>query len=276
MHPRLAVAATLAIVLAGLPSIAIAQATTQLRLSWDHCAAEGYVADRAFACDSNTGEEVLFASVVFGDDVPWDWLGGFESFLDITTTASTLPPWWELGSGLYCRTNGVLAGLDSLAVSSACVPWYWADGDLSRLALSVLTFEYGYDGPGSVRAHFMAAVPAGAEVSIPAGQHEYTFARFRLKHSKATGAGSCAGCLVPACMGFGLVKLVYTPPMASYVALGTPASTVTWQGAYVSSYEPTPPWMDYAFHPYRGNLRCATGPVPAQGRTWGMIKTMYR
>lgn len=275
MSRRIRFAALFAVVLWLLPAPGRAQTTTQLRLSWDHCAAEGYVADRAFACDSNTGEEVLIASAVLGDDVPRVGIAAFESYLDITTTASTLPPWWGLSSG-YCRPNGLLAGMDNLAVTSACVPWYRADGDLSRTPVGVLSFDYGFDGPGSVRAHFMAAVGTDQGVTIPSGPQEYTFARFRLLHSKATGAGSCSGCLVPTCMGFGMVKLQYAPSSADHVALGTPASTVTWQGAYVSSYQPTPPWMDYAWHPYRGNLQCATGPVPAHNRTWGLIKTMYR
>ena len=78
------------------------------------------------------------------------------------------------------------------------------------------------------------------------------------------------------CIGFGQLLFQY-PGQPNHAILGTTASTVTWQGAYVSSYQPV------AGHPegpgyvgYHGNLGCAPGPVPAQGRTWGTIKSFYR
>jgi hypothetical protein len=83
---------------------------------------------------------------------------------------------------------------------------------------------------------------------------------------------------VPVCIGFGQLKLDYPVGAGpTHTILGTTESTVTWQGAFVSSYQPVPGHQEgTAFVHYHGNLGCATGPVPAQGRTWGLIKTFYR
>lgn len=273
MPSRIRFGTWISFVLALIPALAFAQATTQLRLSWDHCAAEGYVADRSFDCSVNTGEDVLFASAVLGDEVQHAGIAAFEAYIDFRATSQNLPSWWQVSSGM-CRTNTILLKADGLVASPLCTPWYLAGGT-EPLVVSLL--EYGNDGTNASRLHFAAEVPAGSEVTIPNGPQEYLFARVRILRSKSTGAGSCSGCSVPVCIGFGQLQFQYPGAAPRHTILGTTASTVTWQGAYVSSYQPVPGHQEgtgYVF--YHGNLGCATGPVPAQSRTWGVIKTMYR
>lgn len=258
------------------PCLAHAQVTTQLRLSWDHCAAEGYVADRSFACDTNTGEDVLVLSAVLGDEVPHANLAQFGAYVDFRATSASLPSWWQAASGM-CRPNAIIVRGDNLSASPLCTPWYLGDG-IVRPTLSVATLEFGHDGPNSSRVNMAVGVPAGSEVTLPGGPQEYLLALVRILHSKSVGTGSCDGCLVPVCIGFGELQWSYPPPAGSpFTILGTTASTVTWQGAYVSGYAPVPGHREgpgYVF--YHGNLGCSTGPVPAHGRTWGLIKTLYR
>ena len=274
MPRRFRFAAVLAFVLAILPALALAQ-TTRLRLSWDHCAAEGYVADRSFACNTNTGEDVLVASAVLGDEVPHESIAAFEAYIDIRATSQNLPDWWKASSGM-CRANALLLQGANLVASPLCTPWYLADGNNTQEPLTVFQLQNGSDGVNASQIYFAAAVPAGFEIDFPYGSQEFVFARVRVLRSKTTGPGSCSGCQIPVCIGLGVVALQRLG-QPNYAILGTTASTVTWQGAYASSYQPVAPYTDGGhYHPYHGNLGCASGPVPAQGRTWGMIKTFYR
>ena len=276
MPRRFRFAALFALVLAVLPALAFAQGT-RLRLSWDHCAAEGYVADRSFACNTNTGEDVLVASAVLGDEVPHATLAAFLGYLDFRATSPNLPIWWQVSAGM-CRQNALNLQASGLIASPLCTPWYLADGTSTQEPLTVAQFEYYSDGANSSRIGFGAVVPAGFEITLPNGSQEFVFARLRILHSKTTGSVSCSGCQVPMCIGFGLLLLQYPGQIDNtYPIKGTTASTVTWQGAYASSYEPVGGYkMSGHTVPYHGNLGCASGPVPAQGRTWGMIKAFYR
>ena len=144
MPCRFRTAAMVALGLAVAPALAFAQ-TTQLRLSWDHCAAEGYVGDRSFACNTNTGEDVLVASAVLGDEVPHTTIAAFEAFIDIRPTSQILPMWWQVLPG-QCRPNALGLQAAGLIASPLCTPWYLADGANTQEPLTVSQHEYGNDG----------------------------------------------------------------------------------------------------------------------------------
>jgi len=240
-----------------------------LRLSWDRCAYDGLVADKSFACDTNTGSDVLYASVLFQDRVTRANVQFVNALVDVTTTTSPIPPWWQVRSG-SCRSNAVLVEYGPFPEAGSCAPWFasaWPDGPLGVFAI-----QENLEGPETTRLNIAAGVPIGYEATLAAGQELLLF-RIVVSHARSAGTGACQGCLVPTCIGFGHLELSYNPAAPDEIFLGDAASAVTWQGAYVSGFQPTRyPQTGY----YVANLECATGPVPARGRTWGLIKTLYR
>lgn len=274
MRPWIRVAMLLAVAAAAGHSPAAAQQAITLKLSWDHCAADGKVADRSFACDTNTGSESLWLSMVIQDGVGRTNVGGISGNVDVRTTSSLLPPWWLTLTG-QCRANVVSYLIGAPAAGGTCQPWFGSGG---AEPLGVFAQQQGIEGSNSLRWPFGAGLPAGSEATLAPGT-EYLLARILISHAKSAGTGACTGCLVPVCIGFGELDLQYAGSSSVERIAGGLSSTVTWQGGYVSSYTPEPPHYDewgYWHGVYGGNLQCATGPVPAANRTWGTIKTLYR
>jgi hypothetical protein len=272
MNRRIAAAFALAAAL--LPVVAGAQTpAAALRLSWDHCAGDGLVADRSFACDTNSGTDRLVTSVVVNDGERTGVMG-LKARIDIRTTAQFLPPWWQVQSG-QPRAGQIGFRTGDLAVGVSCPPWYESAG--AGNPLPVFSISQGNESPNSMQLMLEAVLPSGDGATWSAGQ-EFALFEIVILHAKSTGSGSAAGCAVPTCIGFGYLGVLHVgQQLVTEEYLGTAASAVTWQGAYVAGYSP---YFEYVFggnyYLYRGNLACTTGPVPAQNRTWGVIKTLYR
>lgn len=248
-----------------LPGQSPAQPAVSTNLSWDRCAGDGRIVDRSFACDTNTGEDVFFGSAVALDGVERDSLVGFTAYVDVTPTTSILPNWWTMRSG-ECRPNALLHDWSGPWGASQCLPWF---GEGTPLSVSgILSF---YD---RIVLQVAWALPAGQSATLAAGQ-EYSLFRVRLSHAKSTGTGACAGCTVPTCIGFGRLNLDYVLPKPREAIAGAGLNWLTWQGAYVADY-PTRIWPPPHQNDHVNVLSCTVAPVPAQGRTWGLIKTMYR
>ncbi len=274
MYRRFASSAALVTAFALLPAIALAQQGVALKLSWDHCAGDGYVGDRSFACDTNTGSETLWLSMAIQDGVTRTNVGGFSAELDVRTTSSVLPPWWLMTTG-QCRAGALSMLTGPPAAGGSCVLWWGTSG---VEPLWVFQQLQGFEGLNHVRWSLGAGLPAQSSVTLTPGT-EYLLTRLVISHAKSTGIGACTGCLVPTCIGFGETDLYYSGTSTVERFAGGLSSTVTWQGAYVSGFTPSPPHHDEWGHwigVYGGNLQCATGPVPATNRTWGTIKTLYR
>lgn len=255
--------AVLALCLAPGPSLA--QPAVSMNLSWDRCAGDGRIVDRTFACDTNTGVETFVGSVVFMDGAGRDSVLGFTAYVDISPAASIVPPWWTTRTG-ECRPNALLPDWSGLAGASACLPWF---GDGTPLGVAGILSSYD-----RLVLQLAWMLPSGQPVALVPGQ-EYSLFRVRLSHAKSTGADACAGCTVPTCIGFGRLDLEYVPPVPREAMGGAGLNTLTWQGAYVAGY-PTQTWPPPPHYSYSNVLSCTTAPVPARGRTWGMIKGLYR
>ena len=97
-----------------------------------------------------------------------------------------------------------------------------------------------------------------------------------LKVAKTVGAGNCAGCQTPLCIGLHVLRLSrpYPEPLVQLSTETVPGgSTVSWQGGAVDSYIPPPPLGHNDPWPYR-TVTCSL-PVPARNHTWGSIKSLY-
>lgn len=248
-----------------LAAPAAAQQPVSLKLSWDHCAGDGPVTDKSFACDSNTGSDVLYLSMILNDGVDRPDVGSVAFWVSVAPTTPTLPPWWDF---LSCRHAAVQFDGWPPGTSAACTPWT----DLQSLSVVSAAF----DNSTAVTLSGGMALPAPGVTTLPAGR-EILLGKLTLRHSATTGTGACAGCLVPTCIALGEVDLQFASGAPTERFVGDPSSSVRWQGAYVSGFAPVPGHPDLGgYIPYHGNLGCTSGPVPARGRTWGILKTLYR
>ena len=140
---RFAASALLAFVL-----VPMAHAGDELYLRWDNCLGDGGAYNKAFACDTNSGEDVLVASFRLGQTAVQ--VNGLEIAVDITVIGATLPSWWGYGTGA-CRQGSLNASFTAPVTSSACV-----DAWTSRQAAGGISYVYPYSGypPNAARLRY--------------------------------------------------------------------------------------------------------------------------
>lgn len=229
-------------------SATFAFAAGGLNLHFGGCSVDvGASSSATFACNTNAGSEVLYASVVLPASMPL--FLGTSALIDVTVESPTLPDWWQTAAG-QCRANAISMSFDPSLLATDC-------GDIwgGTPNLSVFQLQQYLHGPNMVRLNGGAAVPAGQEIALVAdGTTELNVARVSISHSKTTGTGACAGCEVGACI---VLQECYLQQPAGnpLYRLTTPISNVvTFNGA---------------------SPLCA-GATPTQNRTWGAVKGLYR
>jgi hypothetical protein len=266
---RTVLAAALLITCSAGPALAQQVSTN---LSWDHCAGDGRIADRTFACDVNTGSETIVLSMVPNDSTRTGVVA-WQARIDVTPVAQAVPSWWGLSQAM-CRPSGYQFQADWSGLPlppTACLPWYG-----SNPPFGTLQFTYGAGDRFHLEIGAGLSDPATTSATLLAGR-EYDLCRIRITHAKSTGTGACEGCDVPACIGVSQLDLLFSGRPTEYFA-GSGSNSVTWQGGYVAGY-PTQsgaPCSHPSLCPYTNQLQCTTAPVPARGRTWGVIKALYR
>lgn len=254
-----------------LPTEVRAQPGATLMLNWNQCAADGRLTDLSFSCDANTGYDFAVASVTLSG-ADRTGVRGVGGVIDIAVAGQSLPPWWQTLAG-QCRENQLVMLLDPSASTPACPPWY-APGGVARDHLGAVATLAGVDGPNSIQLQIQCYLLAD-EVTLPAGS-EISLFQILLTHAKSTGTTECAGCRTSACLGFGCFNITYSDGSTEYYT-GTASNTATWQEGYVTGYDPTLAHLEGGgWEPYHGNLTCSGYVVPAHGRTWGLIKSLYR
>jgi hypothetical protein len=222
-------------------------AAAGLNLGWFDCGGTPATLNRTFACNTNTGIDVLLSSFVAPCCITG--MSANEIVLDVQTAGAALPPWWTIGTG-RCRSGSSLIGnYDFTAGPFTCLD-YWQAGAIG--ALSAQT-----PAGNRFRIKGVFALPEGDPriVPIPQGVEVYSF-KVNLNHARTVGLGACAGCSTGACIVLNSIKLNQAPPAASPV-VSSPAvrSFATWQGGI------------------GGDCFLAT---PAKNTTWGSIKAQYR
>lgn len=230
-------------------SASLALAAGGLNLYYNGCSTDvGAATSATFACDVNTGSNVLYASVIVPSDMP-EFLGT-TAIVDVTVDAPSLPSWWQTQLG-GCRQSAVSMSFDPNVVATNTCADIWA----GTPNLSVFQAQPFLHGPNTIRLNGGAAVTVGQEISVVAdGSTELTVARITINHSATTGTGACAGCSAGACIVLSECYMQQTPPLPQY-RLTTPISNVV------------------TFN--NGSQSCA-GIVPTQNRTWGAVKNLYR
>lgn len=227
-----------------------------VNLAWLNCLGDGGVQNRTFACNSNTGTNLLVTSFILDADLAD--VSGNELVLDVLSTSDPVPAWWEFRLPVNCRSASL--GTNFVFTDNICLDW--AAGQ----ATGGVGSYSGDAGPGGWtidptvltrhrRLKIAMAVPPTALGALVANQ-EYYSTNITINNAKTVGTGACAGCTDPVCIVFNSIK-VTTPVPANDVTLGAPntpgSNIVTWQAAVAD---------------------CQL--VPTRNTTWGAVKSMYR
>jgi hypothetical protein len=255
VSPRPSVLLAVAL-LAALPAHAgVVSAQAGVNLSWSRCSGEGVgTQNRAFACDTNTGQEVLVASFVLDQDMAQ--VSGNEVVLDLLSQADPLPAWWDLKNIGSCRATSL--GMNTTANAGDVVCVDWAQGG-STGGIGAYDTETPNGNLAIASRHrrlkIALAVPISGLADLVAGT-EYFSCNIVINHLHTVGTGACAGCAIPACIVLNSIK-VTTPSPGSDRTLGAGTTAgsniVTWQA---------------------GVADCSA--VPTRQETWGAVKALYR
>jgi hypothetical protein len=228
-----------------------------VNLAWLNCLGDGGAQNRAFACNANTGSNLLVTSFILDADLAD--VSGNELVLDVLSTSDPVPAWWEFRAPVNCRSASL--GVNTVFTDNICLDW--AAGQAAGGVGSYTGDLGGADGwsidPSVLTRHrrlkIAIAVPPTALAALVANQ-EYYSTNITINNAKTVGTGACAGCTDPVCIVFNSVK-VTTPVAANDVVIGAPntagSNIVTWQAAVAD---------------------CQL--VPTRNTTWGAVKSLYR
>jgi len=231
----------------------------EVNLRWNECWGDGGVQNRVFACDRNSGSELLVASFVPRTDFT---MTGDEFVVDFATAGTTLADWWRFGNPGNCRPASL--GLVSEPPASAVACTEWDDSQAGGLFAG---FIIGFNTANSARILGVHTLPEGLSAPVLAG-HEYHAFTLSINHQKTVGSGACGGCTLGACLAFKSFRMTSPDPRVDQLLFlhqfggGAADALVTWQGGtgVISG---------------SGVTSCYAA-TPARNSTWGAVKSLYR
>jgi hypothetical protein len=187
-----------------------------LNLAWDQCYGDAPpVVRKLFACDRNTGVDMVVASFVpaFSHSTG----GLLEIQFDIQTRSGvTLPVWWDFATLSSCRRNQATIGSVPLTPLLTC-------RDLGSNPVVAIRDDYRYPTPD----HMVLTASAQAGNTPLVGGVEYFAYAFVISHALSTGAGACAGCLEPVAITLTALRAGFPSPEILTVPAG--GNVVGWQ-----------------------------------------------
>ncbi len=189
-----------------------------INLSWNDCGVAGDSV-KTFACDTNTGVDHLVATFV-----PPRGINRFVGLsADLRIAATSLPDWWKHGAG-QCRPGGSLVPEFDVPGEACATAWPGTQA-------GGFSYELGSYGANTARLRLQAAVPSEEAFALVDGLEYYAF-RVRVARAKTTGAGSCAGCLVPVQVRLENIQLFQPADANRDPLLDAPihGATAYWQG----------------------------------------------
>jgi len=243
------------LLLAVTASVAAAAAGVGLR--WNSCNGDGGLANRSFACNSNTGVNALVGTFEMGGDL----LGvvGTEIVIDLASADPTLPAWWAFRNVGTCRQTSLTMNSTISATAVNCVDW--AAG---ASAGGIGAYNIGARGANTARLVAALAVPAVGATDLAPGTEYFSF-NLNINNAKTVGTGSCAGCQNPVCIVFNSINVVPPAPAVGTKLTGpsngTDSHFATWQGGAGVVV---------------GALIGCPAATPTTNKTWGQVKTLYR
>jgi hypothetical protein len=221
-------------------------------LRWGGC--EG-TANRNFACDKSTGQELLVGS--FAPPSGIGELRGIEVIISIAAADGRAPSWWQTFGAGGCRRGSIAATFDVSDQMECDDPWNGQAGGGN-----------GTGGPDHADMWLVAAVPPSAAHGVQSGR-KYSAFKLIINHQKSNGPGACSGCETPVCIRLEAIRLVLPPrpdPQRpggvvnvnvdltdGISGMGGASQVATWQG---------------------GNSNCAAG--LAKPSTWSELKSRFK
>jgi len=235
----------------------VAHAAPGINMAWTDCRSDGGLSNRIFACTTNSGSNVMVVSFVAPAGVTG--MSGNELVVDVITTTSPLPAWWQLKNAAgNCRPTSLSVNFVPPATLINCIdPWQGqASGGLGNY--TQVAPGGGWTIPGAVEAQHARMVIA---IATPApgpidADVEYYSGNIVISNTKTVGTNSCAGCSDPVCIVLNSVKITQGIGVGDFT-LSTPVTAnsnmVTFQGT---------------------GADCNA--VPVRNTTWGAVKSLYR
>jgi len=197
--------------------------------------------------NNNLGTDQFVCSVVSPANLTQ--LVAVETVLDLQTSGSTLPNWFQLGTG--CRAGNAAFDFTRAGTNVFTCNSVWKTSAVDPSAPSLIT--EGVGGANRVRFQAVAAVPAA--LTLPMDGQEYTVFVLNITQALTRLAGSCTGYNTGACLVCNMLKLDEPAGVGDYT-LNHPADG-NW--VTINSGAPNCP-----------------GSTPTQNKTWGAVKAMYR
>lgn len=224
-----------------------------LAIRWNTCLGNGGDSNRAFACDTNTGSEQLFASFALPHDISY-LPGAYETVIDVATAGASLSPWWNPA----CRGGSITFTDQSDAHCSEITGGF---------GVITATFLVAPRGPNTVRFWVRSSLTDRPRFYVTYGGVEYGMIRIDVAHAKSAGADACGGCSTPACIVFNSLRIfgnAFSEPPAFVLTgagFGPGSDYATWQGGEGVQV---------------GAAIGCPAATPARRSTWGGVKSLYR
>jgi hypothetical protein len=239
-------------------SATVAAAGPGVGIRWLACLSDAGAINQNFACNVNTGANSLVGTFQLGAAGLLQTSGN-EVVIDIASSTSTLPAWWQAVGASACRgPNGI--SMNFVISPSAVNCADWANAGASG---GIGAYNIGARGPNTARIVAAIAVPPSALQDLAGGQEYFSF-NVLIGHAKTVGTGSCTGCGNSVCIVFNSINLT-TPVLANNVKLTGPSNGFdsdfcTWQGGGGVSV---------------GGVAGCGAATPTKNATWGAVKALY-
>ncbi|HTR97839.1 MAG TPA: hypothetical protein VMH61_08055 [Candidatus Acidoferrales bacterium] len=221
-----------------------ARAATSLNIGWSDCVGDGGTLDKTFACNTNSGSATLVLS--FTPPAPIPQLSGAQAFVYLATSngSAALPLWWSMFNAGTCRGNVLSANAVISDAAVNCLDTWSAEAGVAGIS----AYTMNWDGPGAALIEMVASVPPNELQSLDATSEWFLF-NVKITYAATVGT-SCTGCSSPATLIFRELDVSQPIGVGDFrLTTAGPRSLATWQGGFAT---------------------------PAQNKSWGMLKSLYR
>jgi hypothetical protein len=220
-----------------------------VNLTWNDCYGGGGVSNRAFACNSNDGNNDLYVTFEPDENIPDVY--GSNPIIDLRSASTDLPAWWRFRHAGTCRQ----ASLSALTSPTGTCTDTWAGQGVASVAAYFTQANAPQVVPAPNRARILSSVsvPEAFAANVDPGT-EYFCLLIRINNAKTVGTDSCAGCQVPVCLVVSEILLVSINSGDHRLFAPIGNNLAYWQSS-----------------PF---YTCID--TPTLNRTWGQVKSLYR
>jgi hypothetical protein len=238
-------------------SATVAAAGPGVGIRWNACLSDGGLLNKNFACNVNTGTNLLVGTFEL-NAAGLAQVSGNEVVIDLASATTPLPQWWAFKNTGTCRQTALAMNFSISALAVNCADWAQAQS-----AGGIGAYNIGARGPNTARIVAAIAVPPTALQNLLGGQEYFSF-NVTISNVKSVGTGSCTGCQTPVCIVFNSINLT-TPILQNNIKLSGPSNSTdadfcTWQGGAGVIV---------------GNTPGCGAATPTKNATWGAVKALY-